>query len=153
MNKGVGPARVRDFRLAVDGRPLTTWPDFVDAIALGEWRGSTSMNLTRRTLTPGEAATVFSVAGDGLGRPFVVAIPRIKEQICYCSIFDECWLNGSGFDEPRPVPQCPAPSGESFIGVDLHHIPIGAPAKVGGGDAGADSGTASGAPGRRPDAG
>jgi hypothetical protein len=35
---------------------------------------------------------------------------RIVTRLCYCSVFDECWLRSSlDGDRPRPVEQCPAP--------------------------------------------
>ena len=33
---------------------------------------------------------------------------KLKVRICYCSVFEDCWIADSGNDRATPVKQCPA---------------------------------------------
>ena len=35
---------------------------------------------------------------------------KIGVRVCYCSVFDECYLHDSAYREPRRIGACPAPA-------------------------------------------
>ena len=40
---------------------------------------------------------------------FGKAVHQVHVRICYCSVFDECWLRDSGATRPTEVKVCPTP--------------------------------------------
>jgi hypothetical protein len=114
-NQGVGPARVRSFERLVDGRPVDSWSEAVQALTGAAdvkliyssfGRGSVlppGMNFKLLQLPPGDLALAFWQGAEA----------RLATVICYCSIYDECWRADSRADEPVPVRTCRQDSGAS----------------------------------------
>ena len=96
-NNGVGPAKVETVTLSIDGKPMKRWTDVLAELGLHHrsLNVSTSSlsgdvippNLNRETtiealrINDREVATLFKGA-----------IDRFKMDICYCSVYDECWV-------------------------------------------------------------
>jgi hypothetical protein len=55
-------------------------------------------------------------AGDSANAMTAAAMTRVEITLCYCSIYDDCWVSGLalGRESKREVRQCPAPSAEDF---------------------------------------
>jgi len=117
-NVGIGPARIRSFQVRVDGTVRRGWPEVVRALtgdsasgrivysSLG--RGDVLLpgqTLELLTLPPGATATAFWREAQG---------DRLSTRICYCSLYDECWLAESGAGEPRPARACPTNAPDEF---------------------------------------
>ena len=119
-NPGAGAARVERFSILVDDRPvkdisaallrLAGLPDDTQQVAtiLGPMTysdvapsyikaGSEQMVL-RWPRTAGNAAVWDKDAAAGLD--------RVKFETCYCSIFDECWVENSHTFRPAAVTSC-----------------------------------------------
>ena len=110
-NTGVGPARMRTMRLAIDGEPVRDWDQAVTLFG-GQLTDRVSRNfVSNRILSPGEKVVAFSTTEPDLARRFraSVANPGSFIAFCYCSIFDECWLADSRKDiqNPEAVENCP----------------------------------------------
>lgn len=110
-NAGVGPARMRDLRLILDGEPARNWEQAVTRVG-----GDVSAPVTRtfvggRVLRPDETIDMFGTMDADLARRFQAAIANPENSItyCYCSIFDDCWLADSRRDlqNPEAVGSCP----------------------------------------------
>lgn len=110
-NAGVGPARMRDLRLIINGEPMRSWEHAVRQLG-----GDTTAHVGRsflndRVLSPDESIAMISTDDPDLARRFQAAIadPNNSITYCYCSIFDECWLADSRQDiqNPEPVEECP----------------------------------------------
>jgi hypothetical protein len=117
-NLGVGPAKVRSFEVLVDGRAVADHNALIRAAAgLDEnvdYDQSTfySLPVTGRVLRAGE--TVSFARWD---RTEAVAQPwaaldqarfgRLELRVCYCSVFEECWINTLQATDPQPIAQCP----------------------------------------------
>lgn len=128
-NTGVGPAKVRSFEVFYKGHPYTTAVSLIRACCKpGFVRPPPSENDAAKGyfITGGIAGNVIRA---GETHPFIQyglgteneAVWRalnnarnedITYRICFCSVFDECWMNSpKGRDQldPTPVDKCPVP--------------------------------------------
>jgi hypothetical protein len=91
-NVGIGPARVRDFRVTVDGKPQPTWNAAMQAL-LGRSEpvryGQSSIN--GRTIPPDHDITMFELTDAKLAADILDQFNRLDYEACFCSVFDECW--------------------------------------------------------------
>ncbi|MFT3789686.1 MAG: hypothetical protein QM741_01140 [Rudaea sp.] len=109
-NNGVGPAKIESVRVLVDGQPYRNWTEVFAKIAPDqEFHGQTS-SLNGIVLPPStnRETTVEMVKPNTpeRARAFQTATPRTTIEICYCSVYDECWLARSLQTENKPVPRC-----------------------------------------------
>ncbi len=110
-NAGVGPAKMQDLRVSVDGEVTRNWLELVQSVD-GNTGAPVNRNfISDRVLRPDETVVVFGTTDPDLARKMVAAIskPRSALIFCYCSIFDECWLADSRSDlqAPEQVEACP----------------------------------------------
>lgn len=115
-NQGVGPARVRAFRVLVDGRPVQTWGAVVRGLTDAPDSGVVYSSLSRGSvLPPGTVLTLLQLPpGPQAERFWATAQTRLETVICYCSIYDECWEADSRLEEPAPVRACAMQAGTAF---------------------------------------
>jgi hypothetical protein len=110
-NAGVGPARMKQLRMVINGTPVRNWRDAVEVLK-GNPDSPVARNyISHRVLRPNETVAMISTIEPDLARRFQAAIanPRNSITYCYCSIFDDCWLVDSRRNphDPGPVDQCP----------------------------------------------
>lgn len=136
QNKGTGPAFVRSSAFTVDGRPVRDWYELTDSMRKLAPTGAappavdTHLGLIAgKTLAPGEASDALRVSAASRADASTEAAPmfatsatgvplwvgHVRYEICYCSVFDECWVRAgelTPWDDAQPsaVPRCPAPS-------------------------------------------
>ncbi|MEM9169744.1 MAG: hypothetical protein AAGC56_08825 [Pseudomonadota bacterium] len=129
-NNGIGPARVQYIAAYVDAAVQNDWWRVMEATA-GVDGGAVMLSnadLNGRVLAAGETRELVRV--DSRAMPEEAAISsselrglfsaavdegRVKLAVCYCSVFDDCWLaeTDSGV-EPVMVDACPAKGDENF---------------------------------------
>jgi len=114
-NPGAGAARVEDFAILVDGRRVTAWPEAFALLdpratpeALGDMtyvdvapsylKAASDMLALRWPRTDANAALWDALIDQGRR--------RVEFEACYCSIFDDCWLEKSRVFRPAPVRSC-----------------------------------------------
>jgi len=114
INKGVGPALVRAFRVTLDGRPVPS----VDALIRTVYEGPHSHSISSivgEVLAPNEKVVVVSVEGSRQDiTPLQNALigngldgkPRLTGRVCYCSVFEQCWWAVTD-EEPVATSSCP----------------------------------------------
>src|SRR5690349_16260743 len=106
-NQGVGPARIQTFELWWNGQPMssplallkacctTTPAELAEANTTSIGIGSTAPSILRA----GDHTDFFSVPSTPKNRDlwskFNVERDKVTVRVCYCSVFDECWI-GSG---------------------------------------------------------
>lgn len=116
-NVGLGPALVRSFQATLDGKPVATWgdvrrgllgpPTAADSAAIV---ATTYSSLGRGTvLIPGATLNVYTISDSSLARRFWASVQgnRLHTRVCYCSLYDDCWISDSESDEPTPIAACP----------------------------------------------
>ena len=114
-NVGIGPARILDFVVSVDGKPYTTWSAAMRALLRRDVEiryGQSSIN--GRTIPAGRSVTMFDLADKALAADVVGEFDRLNYEACFCSVFDECWKTSYElFGGSVPVESCPR-SANSF---------------------------------------
>ncbi len=108
QNVGIGPARIEDFRVTVDGAPQPTW-DAAFRTLIGHDSpisyGQSTIN--GRTIPPDRLVTMMKLNDSELAEDILGEFDRLEFEACFCSIFDECWTTSySGFGAANPVDSC-----------------------------------------------
>jgi len=118
-NVGVGPAKMRDVRIIIDGNIVRNWAELVASVDGDPGAGVNRNFISDRVLRPEETVDVFSTTDAELARKLFGAIgkPGTVLSFCYCSIFDECWLANSSEDlqAPKLVEACPDFGDETYL--------------------------------------
>lgn len=101
-NTGVGPARVRAAALSRQDEVLAGWSALVRGLGAEPARVSTYRSLVSGRVLPAglQRETIFEITPeDGPGAPELVEdlsreviAGEVDVEICYCSVYDECWL-------------------------------------------------------------
>jgi hypothetical protein len=109
-NVGIGPARVRDFIVTVDGEPHSDWRSAMGALvgrSVNIAYGQSSIN--GRTIPPERQVTMFDLSDTALTAEIIRNFDRLDFEACFCSVFEECWTTSfSGFGNATPVAECVA---------------------------------------------
>lgn len=112
-NKGIGPAIVHDLRVHFDGSPVSTWQSLVEDIG-SELTSTISINTIEGSIVSAEEAiALFEIQPGEAAVEFRENYQRIKVEVCYCSVFEDCWLLDSE-DKFLQVDVCIEPESESF---------------------------------------
>ena len=132
-NVGTGPARLHAFHFEVDDQPLSNDGNPLDQLLLAcceselnaaveaangdrrtALRDDLSSPVARRFLAVGQDVTALrwrmtpenELVWRALDRARQSG--RIRMDVCYCSVFDECWVSRTGEFPPREVNSCEA---------------------------------------------
>lgn len=109
-NPGIGPAVIKEVTVEVDGRPVTSWIDAINALVPDQPPGDVVfMQVSGRILPAGESIQPIASADPRFADAFVAASSRMRMRVCYCSVYDICWrvaYSGGGVPEPEPVARC-----------------------------------------------
>lgn len=112
-NAGIGPAVVKHVRVSVDGVAYRDWFGLVEQ-AFGI-NGISNGSLAARVVSAGETVQWLTLDGKAaLALRDAYDEGRLQAQVCYCSVFDSCWLLRSEQAEVEPVPACPAADDQAF---------------------------------------
>lgn len=122
---GLGPSQIKSFRVLVDGQPKTTWQETLlalgikdEAIVRGIKRedleyecSAPDIGSIRRPATANTLIWFMPGAGaDMLARETY----RIYIEMCYCSLYEECWITTNREGEERKVHNCKEFEGPIF---------------------------------------
>ena len=118
INTGVGPAKIESVRMSYRGKPVTDILPFLvtccGAVVKGDHYGH---GLLVNTVSPtvmmaGQQTSFFVLPETEDGKEtwsrMDVARGEVELSICYCSVFDECWLTDGITLHPPRVKSCPA---------------------------------------------
>lgn len=122
-NDGIGPAMIESAALYIDGEAVKDWPDMRDRLlppALHH-HFSSSLDSAAGMLAAGERSEAIRIvwprndetrAGfEALkARVFAADPGQTHFSVCYCSVFDKCWISGPETAvRPQPVRKCENP--------------------------------------------
>ena len=122
VNSGIGPARLRAIEIGFGGKPTADLPALLDLCCTQEPAGSlpktnawSSGDMRGAMIQAGKNMTLFAWAqapGDPRWARLDAArkAAKIGLRVCYCSVFDECYLRDSDHREPERVKACPVPA-------------------------------------------
>lgn len=110
-NKGVGPARVESVKLTIDSREVDDIEALIARVMPADQRFSydvySSSNPDQSVIASGENVTLFSIPWEERTRLFSQNLNnRFAMQICFCSIYDECWITELDDGKPQNVAAC-----------------------------------------------
>lgn len=91
-NVGIGPARILDFHVTVDGVAKPTRGAAMQALldrTEPVLYGQSTVN--GRTIPPERAVEMFTLNHTDLAREIVMESDRLDFEACFCSVFDDCW--------------------------------------------------------------
>ena len=113
-NAGIGPALVGSFEVRVDGKPRKDWGEVIDALAI-DMRGTPSSYSSfgkGTVLLPGTKTSLLTIAPGPVAQAFHRASQsRMHTRICYCSLYEQCWLLDETKDpRPQPTAECAEPA-------------------------------------------
>jgi len=117
-NNGVGPARLQSVVLMLDGKPMKHWRDVLLALGFeGQFHLSTS-SLAGEVIPPSlnreTAIAAIRVNQRDVAIAFKNAIDRFKMEICYCSVYDDCWIAHWQQSKVDPVASCDVAAADQF---------------------------------------
>ncbi len=112
INEGVGPAKIMTAEVNVDGHPVRNHSELIVACCGHGNSGLGSSYVEGRMVRSGETLSYLTLA---LRRDNAAAVSafdqarqdnRIVTRLCYCSVFDDCWIADSRDPTPDRVNQC-----------------------------------------------
>jgi hypothetical protein len=132
QNQGVGPARIAEVTMTVNGQQVPDLPTLIDdccapgflqAAKRGtkQFRGVRNgdvviSTLRDRMIRPGEEVDAFDWHVTPANRDVIdrlkagFATNMVRTAVCYCSVFDDCWTRTDDDRRPTAVKQCPTAS-------------------------------------------
>ena len=115
-NAGVGPAVLKSARLRAGNEELSAWNVLRDRLpdSLSEIERTHSASIGGRALAPGVNFAPYGLYWRDIKDPRAAlrllnaTYADVSVDICYCSVFDRCWIGSSLVDaEPQKVKTCP----------------------------------------------
>jgi len=111
-NTGVGPARVESVSLTLDGKPMKTWRDVLHGLGFdSELRFSTT-SIAGEVIPPSlnreTAIETIRVNERVAAKAFREGVDRFRMEVCYCSVYDDCWVAHWQQKSVDAVERCPA---------------------------------------------
>jgi hypothetical protein len=104
VNSGVGPARIINAIVRVDGEPVADWKSFFEALDFEVGSYLTS-NFARRVMAPNTMVDLLVLSPkEDVDRLYALQ-SRISAEVCYCSVHNDCWRQNI-VDEAQPVKSC-----------------------------------------------
>ena len=100
LNKGAGPAVVRNAQVFVDDKPQPNWDSVLDALGMPRPHPFQQSTINPNVLTPGERVTIVKFPDAEVWKEFrAQATDRVAMNICFCSTLGDCWM----YSDRRPV--------------------------------------------------
>jgi hypothetical protein len=131
-NDGIGPARIETFELWWDGKPMASAVALIRACCVttpAETQGAKTTTMgfgiaAPQILRAGEHEDFFTVGVTPANTEFLSKLNterlKITTRVCYCSVFDQCWVQEYGLAlfrkdpkkivRPDRVDKCAAPA-------------------------------------------
>ncbi len=98
VNTGVGPAKIGPVRVTFDREPIQTWTELIRRVNPGQPAPYTYSQVGNRVVPAGDFEKVFAVSEAGVADSIQTPIERLAIEVCYCSVYDECWQYVHRFD-------------------------------------------------------
>ncbi len=119
-NTGIGPARLHSIELSFAGRPAATLRALLAICCTQEPAGSlpktsswSSGDMRGAMVQAGRGVNLLAwpdAPGDPRWARLEAGRDKIGIRVCYCSVFEECYVRDTAHREPRRTQACPAPA-------------------------------------------
>ena len=108
-NVGAGPAIIGGASMSVDGKPQTSLAAALTALGFKRENG-TALSLTSIqpgvVIRPGDSMTLVRVRSKRFAALAPALQRRLRVDVCYCSMLQQCWLKTIQSDVPSDVGSC-----------------------------------------------
>ena len=95
-NNGVGPALVQSVSMRLDGKPMRNWNEVLVALGSKQRANMATTSFAGSVIPPStnRETTVSAIRANDrdVAALFKGAIERFRMDICYCSVYDDCWV-------------------------------------------------------------
>ena len=109
-NNGVGPARIESVAVSIDGKPLRNWREALAALGWTKTLSSSTSSLHGEVIPPSlnRETTVAAIRVNEreAAALFKAAVDRFRMDICYCSVYDDCWVAHWQVSKVDPAARC-----------------------------------------------
>lgn len=114
LNNGIGPAVIETMEVTVGDAIVYSWPEAVEAMFGDSSRLGQHTHLFAGVVVPaGEHYELMKfTVPDGKTDP---EPKELKVEICYCSVFDECWRLDDVLSRANPVEVCEPADERQFV--------------------------------------
>ena len=106
-NSGTGPALIKYSKIKDGSKYIKEWKE------LEAFKNIRQSHISNRTLSPQKTITPVSYKGKN-AQALVNADSTISIELCYCSIYEECWVIDRE-NRPTSVEACKIDDGQKFI--------------------------------------
>ena len=124
MNVGVGPARIGKFVVRYQGQPVRNARELLErccdtADLPPEQRPTLTTSAVLGRVIPARETVNYlryrhSEASAATWQRLDAARADIAAEVCYCSVFDECWIGDSSSAAPRRTESCETLAGPNY---------------------------------------
>ena len=117
-NNGVGPARIETIALTFDDKPMPHWSDAIEALGFHGAQHTSTSSLAGEVIPPSlnreTAIEALRVNQRELAAAIKQNASRFGMDICYCSVYDDCWVAHWMKPKPDAVERCEASPDKAF---------------------------------------
>ncbi|MEP6939476.1 MAG: hypothetical protein ABI846_06900 [Rudaea sp.] len=117
-NNGVGPAKIESAVVSLDGKPYATWKKLFAVLIPDKVFHASQSSVNGVVLPPSlnrdTMIEMVKVTEPELARAVLDGKSRFQIQVCYCSVYDECWIAKLSERSPQPVPRCESAGAAEF---------------------------------------
>lgn len=115
VNNGLGPAIIKSGSFTIDGNPVASWREAGSLLTKSDepYSGVYSSIGMNRRVKASDTIEVYKITPyNELAKEFHQAMnsERIHYEICYCSIYKDCWKTVYQVSIHQPVARCEEPS-------------------------------------------
>ena len=120
-NRGIGPARIQFAEVTIDDAAVQSWSDLVRSVAEDKPFGMSNNRVNGSVLAPGEDMVAFAIEARFSSVELVDAVRelansgRVNLRICYCSVFDDCWIIDGVSETTTPIDECPRHDRDTYV--------------------------------------
>jgi hypothetical protein len=110
-NKGIGPAMIRSVEVSRDGAAARSWAAVYEGVLEGDPPAFSLAMITGNVMMPGEIVPAIQVERSEAARQLWISSESVSMTICYCSIYEECWIQTldnvrAGVPRTEPAASC-----------------------------------------------
>ncbi len=108
INNGTGPAIIKYAKISYNGKSIQYWKDIPAA------SNYIQSHLGSRILSSQATITPLLIKDKTLAKNYLKADKVVQIELCYCSIYDECWLIDR-YNQAKPIDFCRIDEKQRFL--------------------------------------
>ena len=115
-NWGIGPGRVRAVKVTFKGEPVKDWRELLDKMEVERGVPYYQSQLSGRTIPASETSMIFKTTDREAAIIVRNKANDVDVELCYCSVFETCWMMKEWFRKPaEKIKACPDYGEDAFV--------------------------------------